>query len=108
MKRLSALAVLVTMTFVLAACGGQASQDSGADQEQPETTTREVVEATSERTQPPGTTQASDELEPTASQAGQEEQEGQEDSGYSVTTMDGRKVSIGGGDATALFFMAGY
>jgi phage repressor protein C with HTH and peptisase S24 domain len=109
MKRLSALAVLVTMTFVLAACGGgQASQDSGSDQEQPEPTTQETAEATGETTQTPGTTQASDEPEPTAAQTEQEAQEEQADSGYSVTTMDGSKVSIGGGGATALFFMAGY
>jgi cytoskeletal protein RodZ len=112
MKRLSALAVLVAMTFVLAACGGgQASQDSGSDQEQPESTTQETSEATGETTQPPGTTQASDEPEPTAAQTeqgAQEDQAEQADSGYSVTTMNGGEVSIGGGDATALFFMAGY
>lgn len=109
MKRLSAFAILVTMTFLLAACGGgQASQDSGGDQEQPEPTTQETAEATSETTQPPGTTQASDEPEPTASQNGQEAQGEQADTGYSVTTLDGQEVSIGAGDATALFFMAGY
>lgn len=113
MNRLPALAALLMMTFLLAACGGgggQSGQAPDPEQSQTEPPTEEsVAEATQEESAPPEST-ASAESTALESAAPESEQGGQDEApGYSVTTLEGEQVSLGGGDeVTALFFMAGW
>jgi len=116
MRRLPAFAALLVTTLLLAACGGQPAQspesgesaEDGASQNSaPAETTR--AEASGESGETGATQEAAGQEAGQAPEtgAGQEEQDGA--SGYSVTTLDGEEVSLGGGnEATALFFMAGW
>lgn len=101
MKRLPALAALLAMTFLLAACGGgQAGQapDPGEEPAEPATEESAPQEATGEVAP----------AESTAPEGERDDQNG-DSGGYSVTTLDGEEVSLGGGgEVTALFFMAGW
>lgn len=107
MNRLPALAVLLTMMFLLAACGGSGGQSGQApepEESQTEPPTEESVEETTREDSAPPEGTAS---EGAALEDGQGSQE--EASGYSVTTLEGEQVSLGGEDeVTALFFMAGW
>jgi hypothetical protein len=104
MNRPPALAVLLITTFLLAACGGQSDQAPDPEEGQTDPTTGEsVAETTQEESAPPESTE-SESSAPEGEQGGQAEA-----SGYSVTTLEGEQVSLGGGDeVTALFFMAGW
>lgn len=111
MKRLPALTALLIMTFLLAACGGGGQSGQAPDPEESQTepaTEESVADTTQEEGAPPeGTVPESTTPE---SAAPDDEQEGQDEApGYSATTLDGEQVSLGGGgDVTALFFMAGW
>lgn len=104
MKRLPALAALLVMAFLLAACGGgQAGQAPDPGEEPTEPATEESAPKTSQ--------EATGEVAPAESTAPEGERDGPngDSGGYSVTTLDGEEVSLGGGgEVTALFFMAGW
>lgn len=96
MSRLPALAALLAATFALAACGGSQSgsqQDSSSPPEQSQTEPATQNEATESAPR---------------ENAQSEDAQGGEEPGTSVTTLDGEQIDIGGGEATALFFMAGW
>lgn len=101
MKRLPALTVLLMVTFLLVACGGSGQSGQAPEPEEGNT------EPATERSVPADTTRESTAPD---SATPEREQDGQGDEpGYSVTTLDGEQVNLGGGgDATALFFMAGW
>lgn len=106
MKRLPELAILLTVTFSLAACGGgearQSGQGDSSDEQRAAPATQSA--ATNEANPDAATTEAT----AAEDEAAQGERSG-ESAGTSVTTLDGEQISIGGGgDATALFFMAGW
>lgn len=105
MKRLPELAILLTVTFSLAACGGgearQSGQGDSSDEQRAAPATQSAATNEANPDAPTEETAAEDE-------AAQGERSG-ESAGTSVTTLDGEQISIGGGgDATALFFMAGW
>lgn len=105
MKRLPELAILLTVTFSLAACGGGEARQSGQGDSSDEQRAAPATEsaATNEANPDAATTEAT----AAEDEAAQGERSG-ESAGTSVTTLDGEQISIGGGDATALFFMAGW
>ena len=104
MKRLPELAILLTVTFSLAACGGGEARQSGqGDSSDEQRAAPATQSAATDEANPGAATEESAEDE-----AAQGERSG-ESAGTSVTTLDGEQISIGGGgDATALFFMAGW
>lgn len=102
MKRLPELAILLTVTLSLAACGGTEQSGQG-DSSDGQRTSPATQSAATDETTPDATT------EETAEDEAAQGERGGESAGTSVTTLDGEQVSIGGGgDATALFFMAGW
>lgn len=119
MKRLPKLATLLIVTFSLAACGGNGPQQSEqADPPDEERTAPATESAATDETNPDDAATEETAAEDTAAQDDSQEAQGDlggeaagndETAGTSVTTLDGERVSVGGGgDATALFFMAGW
>lgn len=118
MKRLRTLAILLVVTFSLAACGGDGAQQSepadSPDSQRTEPTTGSAGtepnadDAVTENTDTEETAAEEDAAqEPVQGNRGEEASSGA--AGTNVTTLDGEQVSVGGGgDATALFFMAGW
>jgi len=119
MKRLQTLAILLIATFSLAACGGGGAQQSEqADPPEGHRTAPATESASTDDTNPDAAATEETDAEEAAMEedATQESAQGDRDgeaaseaAGTSVTTLEGERVSLGGGgDATALFFMAGW
>lgn len=88
MKKFVALIALLMTTLPVAACGGSGTQQS-------------------EQAAPPPETQATSTAQ--SAQRGENAQGSNEDAGLSVTTLEGKQVSLERqGEVRALYFMAGW
>lgn len=107
MKKSLTLIVLLATMLSLTACGGAAQQGEQAAPSEPQQTQAQSVSEEAAQEEPAPEEPAPEESAPEdngAAQSGGEERA----AGPSVTTIQGEEVSLGGGDATALFFMAGW
>ena len=103
MRRLPTLMAILVTTLSIAACGGSEPQQSGrAAPPQEEQATPATQGAPTEKNAP-------EESVPSESAQEESAQGGGEAAGFSVTTLEGEQVAVGGqGDVTALYFMAGW
>lgn len=91
--------LLMTLGLLLAACGVDGASS-------PSTPERDAGETSGRTTQSPP--QETPEKTGEAAGDGPEGGEAAEASGETVTTLSGEKVTLGGGEVTALYFMAGW
>lgn len=107
MNRLPKLAALLALSFtmfVLAACGQQSVEGGAAPEQEAGQEERAAQDAQETQEAQEGVTGESG---PEAASPGGGEEESSD--GYGVTTLDGEEVRLGAeGEATAIFFMAGW
>ena len=107
MKRSLTLMALLVMALYAAACGGggpqQAERAAPLQEKRAAPTTQGVANESAPQENTPA------EGAPRERARGGEGGEDDGSSGFSVTTLEGERVNLGGqGDVTALYFMAGW